>query len=208
LPYSTLDNLSHRMQYPCFSLCQIGHSACSGVTMGEQGGHLPPGAAFWGRQIDVRMLRNNYKISNTSGCYPVAKSHQDHPSSQSKHPRNSTFKGGASVSSNQRPHVFRFTAASQCFPIARVANFPAWLSFHSFATDHNGAVIHCSQSLQYVAGLLRMQSSDESSSMLLRKQIWRLGNFLSCVGLTNFMLKWIWCGSEGSYDDFYCGIFK
>ena len=22
-------------------------------------------------------------------------------------------------------------------------------------------------------------------------------------GLTNFMLKWIWCGSEGSYGDFY-----
>jgi len=26
---------------------------------------------------------------------------------------------------------------------------------------------------------------------------------LSFCGLTNFMLKWIWCGSEGSYDDFY-----
>jgi len=25
---------------------------------------------------------------------------------------------------------------------------------------------------------------------------------LSFYGLTNFMLKWIWCGSEGSYDDF------
>jgi len=22
-------------------------------------------------------------------------------------------------------------------------------------------------------------------------------------GLTNFVLKWIWCGSEGNYDDFY-----
>jgi len=22
-------------------------------------------------------------------------------------------------------------------------------------------------------------------------------------GLTNFMLKWIYCGSEGNYDDFY-----
>jgi len=22
-------------------------------------------------------------------------------------------------------------------------------------------------------------------------------------GLTNFMLKWIWCGAEGNYDDFY-----
>jgi len=22
-------------------------------------------------------------------------------------------------------------------------------------------------------------------------------------GLTNIMLKWIWCDSEGNYDDFY-----
>ena len=38
---------------------------------------------------------------------------------------------------------------------------------------------------------------------LLRLQIWWLGKFLSFHGLTNFMLKWIWCGSEASYDDFY-----
>jgi len=25
---------------------------------------------------------------------------------------------------------------------------------------------------------------------------------LSFYGLTNFMLKWIWCGSEESYGDF------
>jgi len=40
----------------------------SGVT---KGGHLPPGAAFWGLQIEGGMLRNNYKMSN-AGCYPVA----------------------------------------------------------------------------------------------------------------------------------------
>jgi len=22
-------------------------------------------------------------------------------------------------------------------------------------------------------------------------------------GLTNFMMKWIWCDAEGNYDDFY-----
>jgi len=37
---------------------------------------------------------------------------------------------------------------------------------------------------------------------LLRDQIGRLGKFLSFHDLTNFMLKWIWCGYEGSYDDF------
>jgi len=29
----------------------------------------------------------------------------------------------------------------------------------------------------------------------------RLGKYLSFYVLTNFMLKWIWCGFEGSYDD-------
>jgi len=38
-------------------------------------------------------------------------------------------------------------------------------------------------------------------SMLLRQQI--LGNYLVFDGFTNFMLKWIWYRSEGSYDDFY-----
>jgi len=35
---------------------------------GGKGGHLPPGAALWGRQIDVGMLRTNNEISNVSGC--------------------------------------------------------------------------------------------------------------------------------------------
>jgi len=34
---------------------------------GGKGGHLPPGAALWGRQIEVGMLRTNYEISNVSG---------------------------------------------------------------------------------------------------------------------------------------------
>jgi len=29
-----------------------------------------------------------------------------------------------------------------------------------------------------------------------------LGKYLSFYDLTNILLKWIWCGSEGSYDDF------
>jgi len=40
------------------------------------------------------------------------------------------------------------------------------------------------------------------NSMLLRQQICCLGNYLIFDGLTNFMCKWIWCGSEGKYDDF------
>jgi len=31
---------------------------------------------------------------------------------------------------------------------------------------------------------------------------------LSLYGVTNFMLKWIWGDSEGSYDDFCLGNFK
>jgi len=41
---------------------------------------------------------------------------------------------------------------------------------------------------------------------LLRLQIWCLGKFLSFYGLTNFILKWIWCGSEESHDDFLWDI--
>jgi len=37
----------------------------------------------------------------------------------------------------------------------------------------------------------------------LQHQIWCLGNHLIFDGLTNFMLKRIWCSSEGNYDDFY-----
>jgi len=41
------------------------------------------------------------------------------------------------------------------------------------------------------------------NSMLLRQHISYLGNYLIFDGLTNFMLKWILCDSEGNYDDFY-----
>jgi len=63
--------------------------------LGGKGGHLSPGAAFWGYEIEVRILRNNYEISadviitiykmvNANGCYPVVKSHQDHQGSLSE----------------------------------------------------------------------------------------------------------------------------
>jgi len=34
--------------------------------MGVKAGHLPQGAALWGRQIEVEMLRTNYEMSNVS----------------------------------------------------------------------------------------------------------------------------------------------
>ena len=37
---------------------------------GARGGHLPPGAALWGRQIEVGMLRTKYEMSNVSGSGP------------------------------------------------------------------------------------------------------------------------------------------
>jgi len=39
----------------------------SGVTKGK-GRHMPQGAAFCGRQIEVGILRNNFEMSNASGC--------------------------------------------------------------------------------------------------------------------------------------------
>jgi len=58
------------------------NGAISCVTKGE-GKDLPPDAAFWGRQFEVRMLYQQililtiYKVSNSSGSYPIAKFHQD-----------------------------------------------------------------------------------------------------------------------------------
>jgi len=33
-----------------------------GVTKGGNGGHLPPDTGFWGRQIEVGILCNNYEM--------------------------------------------------------------------------------------------------------------------------------------------------
>jgi len=52
-----------------------------------------------------------------------------------------------------------------------------------------------------------IQSSISACPWLLRLQICCLGKCLSVYGLTNFMLKLIWCGSEVNYDDVF-GIFK
>ena len=54
---------------------------------------------------------------------------------------------------------------------------------------------------------LPRESSDPSACpWLLRIQIWCLGKFLSFYGLTKFMLKWIWYGSEaGGCHDFFVG---
>jgi len=62
--------------------------------------------------------------------------------------------------------------------------------------------------LEFVGGrtikqLFRNSPDLSACPWLLRLQIWCLGKFLSFYGLTNFMLKWMWCGPEGSYDDFY-----
>jgi len=41
----------------------------SGVTRGDNGGHLPPGAKFWGHQIEVGVLSNNYQMSTDAIKY-------------------------------------------------------------------------------------------------------------------------------------------
>jgi len=54
---------------------------------GGKGGHLPPGAALWGRQIEVRMLETNYEMLNVTNykmSNVIASSHQDHQGSQSE----------------------------------------------------------------------------------------------------------------------------
>ena len=139
-----------------------------------------------------------YKMSNASRCYPVVKSHQDHQGLQKEQVRTLvTFKGVACVFSNQRPHVVWVTVASQCFQIDRLANFPTSFSFYSCITmDENPAFAVHATAHAFRAAL-------NLNSMLLRQQIGCLWNYLIFDGLTNFMLNWIWCDSEGNYDDFY-----
>jgi len=50
--------------------------------LGGRGKRLPPIAAFCGRQIKDKMLRNIYNISNASACYQFAKFNQDRQGSQ------------------------------------------------------------------------------------------------------------------------------
>jgi len=137
-------------------------------------------------------------MSNASCWYPVEKSHLDHQGSQREQLRTLvTFEGVTCVFSNQHPHMVWLTVTSQCFQIARLANFPTSFSFYSCVTiDENPAfTVHVTERAFRAAISLK--------SMLLRQQIWCLGNYLIFDGLTNFILKWIWCGSEGNYDYFY-----
>jgi len=103
----------------------------------------------------------------------------------------------ACVFSNQLPHVLWLTLASQCFQIARLAKFPTSFWFYSCVTiDGNPAfTVH--------ATALAFSAATNLNSMFLRQHIWCLGNYLIVDGLPNFMLKWIWCDSEGNHDDFY-----
>jgi len=97
------------------------------------------------------------------------------------------------LSPQSAPACVFLTAASQCFQLARVANFPTSLSLHSCVTMGRKSSVRSGW-----CTLLRMLSE--------QSWIWCLGKFWSFDGLPNLMLKWIWCGSEGSYDDFYLKV--
>jgi len=91
---------------------------------------------------------------------------------------------------SQRPHVFFLTAASQSFHLARVANFSTLLSPYSCVAMGRKSSVRSA-----CCTLLRMLSE--------QLWIWCLGKFWSFDDLPKLMLKWIWCDSEGSYDDLY-----
>ena len=112
-----------------------------------------------------------YKTSNASRWYPVAKSHKDRQISHREQLRTLVmFSGGACVFINQLPHVLWLMVASQCFQIARLANFPTSFSFCSCVTmDGNPAfTVH--------ATAHAFRAAINFNSMLLRQHIWCLGN--------------------------------
>ena len=137
-----------------------------------------------------------YKMSNASGCCPVAKSHQDHWGSQSEQFR-----------------IFR-DVLRRSFCLKQSA--PAFGLTHGCVTplsDSQGCELsdfaHVLQMLHNGTGIKRSQrNNDDSYSTLLREQIWCSGKFFTFDGLKNVILKWIWCGCEGRYDDFICGTFE
>jgi len=94
---------------------------------------------------------------------------------------------------SQRPRAFFLTAASQCFQSARVANFSTSFSPYSCVAMGRKSSVRSA-----CCTLLRMLSE--------QLWIWCLGKIWSFDGLPNLMLKWIWCSSEGSYDDFYLKV--
>jgi len=76
-------------------------------------------------------------------------------------------------------------------------------SFHLFQMSVFFTYLNTRISWGHAIKQLPRESPDLSACpWLLRLQIGCLGKFLRFYGLTNFKLKWIWRGSEGSYNDF------
>jgi len=76
-------------------------------------------------------------------------------------------------------------------------------SFYSFQMAVLFTFLNTRISWRHTIKQLLRESPDLSAyPWLLQLQIWCLRKFLNFYGLSNFMLKWIWCGSEGRYDDF------
>ena len=84
-----------------------------------------------------------YKVSNSSGCYPVAKFHQDQQGWQREQLRTSvTFQAGASISTSHGPHEVWLKSASQCLHLARIGNVPILLSFYTCVTIGRESSVH------------------------------------------------------------------
>ena len=116
-----------------------------------------------------------------------------------------TFLGGATVSSNQRRHVVWLTEASQWFQVPRVVNFPTSLSFYNCVTmDENPASVHSACSM------LRMPALAAAMKVTVCCYDSRSDaeNFWDLMVWQNVMLKWMWCGSAGSCDDFFVRYWK
>jgi len=159
------------------------------------------------------MTRNNYEISNVSGCNYDVRNVECQlliPSCKisSRSPR--LAKGAITnfcdilrsrLCLQQPAPAYSLTdgcvtmlSDSQACELSHVS-----LSLYSCVTmDENIAfTVH--------ATVRAFRTALKLNSMLLQQQIWCLGNYLIFDGLTNFMLKWIWCGSEGNYDDLFVG---
>jgi len=179
-------------------------------SQGRKGRHLPPGEAFWGRKLrlecHVRITKcqisadaSNYDLQNVwcQSLTPSCKIWSRSPRFAKGTITNlSDILRRRCVYSNQRTHMVWLMVASQCFQIAKLANFSTSLSFYSCVTMDGNSVFTVHATAHAFRAAINL------NSMLLQQHIWCLGNYLIFDGLTNFMLKQIWCGSEGNYEDF------
>ena len=175
------------------------------------GRHLSPGAAFWGRKL---RLECNVTITKCQMSAGASNCDLQNVECQSLIPswkissRSPRFAKGAIT--NLSDVLKRRLCLQHPAPAYGLTDGCVTMLSDSQACElsHFVLILYCvtmdeNPAFTVHATVRAFRAAINLKSMLLRQQIWSLRNYLIFDGLTNFMFEWIWCGSEGNYDDFY-----